>query len=137
MGLSVGGDITEITFNHPSLGSGTIFPKAGEDSTYDLGGVQSVDDDGMIDGSGGVIDQMTSKRWNFAVVVAWDANLRKDLEAINALGASPVPATWTFTNINGTVYQGIGKPVGDQKGNGNKATFPLKVAGGNGLKKIL
>ena len=33
----VGGDIVELTFNHPTLGSGIIFPKSAEDSTFDLG----------------------------------------------------------------------------------------------------
>jgi hypothetical protein len=53
--MATGGDIIEITFNHPSIGSGTLFPKAGEDSTYNTGGFRSADDDNMIDGAGNMI----------------------------------------------------------------------------------
>jgi hypothetical protein len=35
---AVGGDILEVTYAHETLGSGTFFPKSGEDSTFDLGG---------------------------------------------------------------------------------------------------
>ena len=42
---ATGGDILEITFNHPTLGSGTIYPKSGEDSTLITGGFRSEDED--------------------------------------------------------------------------------------------
>lgn len=133
MGAAIGGDITEITFNHPTLGSGTIFPKAAEDSTYDLGGYRSDDDNNMIDGGGNMIDKMNLNRWSFEVKVAWDMNIAETLEAVVAQASSPVPAQWTFTHINGSIYGGIGKPVGDLKGNGNEATFTLKISGGGKL----
>ena len=135
--MAVGGDITEITYNHPTLGTGVIFPKAAEDSTYDLGGLRSSDDDNMVDGGGNMIDQMNRRRWSFEVLVAWDMNGRQDLEKLTDLAASPVQSVWTFTHINGTVYGGTGKPVGDMQGNGNQATFTLKVGGGSLLKKIV
>lgn len=131
-----GGDIVEITFNHPTLGSGTIFPKAAEDNTFDTGGLRSSDDDNMIDGGGNMIDQMHRKRWSLETTVAWDMNSRQDLEKLVALASSPVLASWTITHINGDIYGGIGKPIGDLKGNGNTATFPLKLAGGGILKQI-
>jgi len=131
------GDIIEITFNHDTLGSGTVFPKVGEDSTYDLGGFRSDDDDSMLSGDGEMIDKLTRKRWSFEVTVAWDQNIDTELETINDLAASPVLADWTFTHINGTVYAGKGKPVGDLQGNGNAATFTLKVSGGQKLVKIV
>lgn len=134
---AIGGDITEITYNHPTLGSGVIFPKSDEDSEYDLGGLRSADDEGMVDGSGAMIDKMNRKRWSFGVAVAWDMNGREDLEKITEMAGHPVPADWTFSHINGTVYKGTGKPVGDYKGNGNQATFPLKVSGGGRAKKIV
>lgn len=133
---AVGGDIIEVTFNHPTLGSGTLFPKAAEDSTYDLGGIRSSDDANMVDGGGNMIDQMNRSRWSFEVPIAWDMNTNGELEKCVAMAADPVPAEWTFTHINGTVYAGTGKPVGDLQGNGNAATFPLKVSGGGKLKKI-
>ena len=38
--------------------------------------------------------------------------------------------------INGTVWGGKGKPVGDYETNTNKATLAITIAGGGKLKKI-
>lgn len=134
--MAVGGDIIEITYNHPTIGSGTIYPKAGEDSTYDLGGFRADDDANNVDGSGEMITSLTRKLWSFEATVAWDQNVRKDLENITALAADPVPANWTFSCINGITYAGKGRPVGDVQGNGKAATFSMKVAGGGVLKQL-
>lgn len=132
----VHGDILEITFNHPTLGSGIFNPKSTEDTTYDLGGFRSDDNEDGVDGAGNMIDRMTRKRWSFEAPIAWDANNAETLEKLNALAASPVQAQWTITSINGTVYGGQGKPVGDLKGNGANGTIQLKVSGGGKLKKV-
>jgi len=134
---AIGGDILDVSCNHPTLGTGTAFPKAGEDSTLDLGGFTSDDSEDMIDGSGQMIDKLTRKRWGAEMTVAWDNNSRQDLEKLQALQEHPVQATFTISHVSGAVYKGTGKPVGDLKGNGNAATFPLKIAGGGKLKKIL
>ena len=135
--MVVGGDIVEITFNHPTIGSGIIFPKANEDSTFDTGGFRSNDDADMVDGSGEMIDQINRKRWSFESTIAWDMNTREDLDKLSQLAADPVDADYTITHINGTVWGAKGKPVGDLAGNGNAATFPLKLAGGGKMKKII
>lgn len=134
--MSVSGDITEISYNHPTLGSGIMFPKAGEDSTWDLGGNRSNDDANMVDGSGGNIVQINRVKWSLESTVAWDMNTREDLEKITAMAGDPVDADWSFTHVNGTVYSGTGRPVGDIQGNANAGTFTLKVSGGGKLKKI-
>ena len=133
---AIGGDIIEITYNHPTLGSGVIYPKAAEDSTFDIGGFRSSDDANMIDGAGQMIDQMNRTRWSVETTVAWDMNTGLTLERLTELTQSPVFADWTVTHINGTIYGGKGKPVGDLQGNGNAATFTFKLAGGGELKKI-
>lgn len=133
----IGGDIIEITYNHPTLGSGILFPKAAEDSTFDPGGFVSNDDANGVDGSGEMIDQLSRKRWSFEGTVAWDMNTREDLDKIQSLSNDPVLAEWTVSHINGTVWGGTGKPVGDLQGNGNAATFSLKIAGGGRMKKII
>lgn len=136
MGQSVGGDIVEITYNHPTLGSGSFFPKAGEDSEYNLGGFRNDDEANGIDGGGGMIVKKNRTRWHFGIKVAWDANTRHDLEKAIALANSNVAADYTFSHSNGTVYRGAGYPVGDLMGNGNTATFDLKISGGGVLKEI-
>jgi hypothetical protein len=134
--MAVGGDILEVTYNHPTIGNGSLYPKAGEDSTYDLGGFRSADEDQGVDGGGNMIDTLTRRRWSFEVTVSNDMNDRKELEKIAAMAASPVAADWTFSHINGTVYGGKGKPVGDMQLAGQGSTFTLKVAGGGQLKAI-
>jgi len=133
---AVGGDIVEITYNHPTLGSGTLFPKASEDSTYDLGGPRGNDDANMVTGNGQTIRQLNNVRWTFEVTLAWDMNSKEDLEKLTKMAGDPDEADWTFSHINGTIYSGKGSPVGDIKGNGNTSTTPLKVSGGGKLKKI-
>ena len=135
--MAVGGDILEISFNHPTIGSGTIFPKSNEDSTFDDGGFRSNDDANQVAGNGEMIDQMNRVRWSLETTVAWDMNTRGDLEKLAELAGSPVQADYTISHINGTVYGGAGKPVGDLQGNMNAATFSLKLAGGLKLKKIV
>ncbi len=132
---SVGGDIVEITYNHPTLGQGSFFPKAAEDSEYNLGGLRADDDANGLSGDGGIIVKLNRTRWHFMVKVAWDANNREDLEKAVALAGSPVLAQYTFSHVNGTVYEGSGLPVGDLIGNANSATFDLKISGSGKLLK--
>lgn len=134
---AVGGDILEITYNHPTIGSGTWFPKSNEDSTFDPGGIRNADDENNVDGGGNNIIIKNRKRWSFEGVVSWDANVSNELDQADALAESPVDAEWTITSINGTVWSGTGNIVGDVQGNGNAATMPIKLAGGAKLKKIV
>lgn len=132
----VSGDIVEVTCNHPNLGTFVFSPKSGESSKYDLGGFVSNDDEKMIDGSGQMIDQMNRRRWAFEVPCAWDMNNRVDLENAQSLQSDPNLGDWTFTHINGTVYSGKGKPVGNLQGDANGGTFTLKVSGGGILTQV-
>lgn len=132
----VAGDITEITYNHPTLGSGRFLPKAGEDSTFDPGGFKSADDAQMLTASGQMIDQLTNSRWSLECTVAWDMNDTEELAKLQAMSASPVLADITVSHANLTVYAGKGKPVGDIKGNANAGTIALKLSGGGQLVKI-
>lgn len=127
---AVGGDILEVTYNHPVLGTGTFFPKSSESSTFDLGGFRSKDEANSIDGSGASIDVMNQVRGFFECVCSNDMNTNQEVEKAAALAESPLPATWVFSCINGVSYSGSGKPVGDVIGDVDKATFKLKVAGG-------
>lgn len=133
--MAIGGDITEINWNHPDLGSGTIFPKSNEDSTIDLGGFRSQDDANMIDGGGNMIDQMNQVRWGLETKVAWDMQVDLTLQKLTALAKSTKQAIWTVTHISGAVFGGKGKPVGDLSGAGNQGTFALKLGGGGELKQ--
>lgn len=134
--MASGGDIIEITYNHPTLGSGTIFPKANEDNSYFPGGITTTSDENMIDGGGNPIWQKNRRRGFFECVCTNDQNQGQELEKMIALSGDPVAADWTFSSVNGTVYGGSGKPVGDFEGNTNQSTFTLRVEGGK-FKKIV
>ena len=130
-----GGDILEITYNHPTIGSGVLYPKAGEDNSYFPGGVTTGSDANMITAAGAPIWQQNRTRGYFVVTCANEQNSKQDLEKIIELSASPVEADWTFSVINGVTYGGKGKPVDVPEGNINQCTFSLRVEGGQ-FKKI-
>ncbi len=132
----IGGDIEEITYDHATLGTGSVYPKSAEDHTFDTGGYRNNDDDNGIDGGGRAIFQKNRIRWSFEGTVSWDMNGENEAVKMAALAKSSVDATWTVTHVNGTVWKGQGQPVGDIKPNGNAATFTLKIAGGGEMEKI-
>jgi len=135
---SHGGDIVEVTYNHPTLGSGTFFAKANEDSTFDPGGFRVDDDMDSVSGDGESIRKKTRKRWSVEMVMAQDMNNRQDVEnKLVPLAEADEEAEWTIEHSNGTVYTGKGSPVGDLQWNANAATFTLKVSGGQRLTKIV
>jgi hypothetical protein len=133
---AIGGDITELTYNHPTIGQGSFFPKANEGNTIDPGGFRANDDASMISGDGQIIDQINRVRGSLEVLVVNDQNVRNDLEVARLLAASPVLADWTASHINGTVWGFKGKPVGDLSADTNAATFNMKIATAN-IKKII
>jgi len=134
--MFTGGDILEISWKHASLGSGKWYPKAGEDLTIDPGGIRTNDDEQGITGNGQPIYTMNNKRWAMEGSVAWDSS-NKDSEMVKmaALAESPVEANFTISLINGSVWGGTGKPVGDIKGSAKDATMSIKLAGGGKLTK--
>jgi hypothetical protein len=134
--MATGGDIREIRFSHPTIGQGVIFAKAAEDSTYNLGGPRSADDDNGVNGAGRMIDVINNTRWSFEQTCEWDMNEADEVSKVSQMAESPVQADWTISHLNGSVYGGKGKPVGSISGNGNAATFDLKIAGGGKLSKI-
>lgn len=131
------GDLREVTANHPELGDFKFLPKSDEEHTYDLGGYRSADEMTGVDGGGRMIDKMNRQRWSVEFAPSWDANNSEELEALRSLAEHPVPADWTFNSINGVVYGGTGKPVGNFTGKGNEGTLDgVKISGGGKLAKI-
>lgn len=128
-----GGDITEISCKHPTLGSFAFFPKAAEDFTLDPGGYTNSDDVNNVTGAGDIIRQKNRKVWSMEGILAWDMEVQQDVHKIQELADSSVESDWIFTHINGTVYGGKGAPVGDIQGNMNTAQITLKVNGGGKL----
>jgi hypothetical protein len=134
--MPLGGDITEIRWSHPVLGSGVWFPKAGEDNTFDPGGFRGNDDANMVDGGARTIRQLNRVRWSADVVISCDMNVANEDQQAKKLAAHPVEAEYIISHINGSVWKGKGAPVGDIQLNTNQSTFPIKIAGGGEMKKI-
>lgn len=132
-----GGDVFEINFNHPTIGTGTFFMKAGEDVTFDPGGFRTEDDMGSVAGNGEMIQKVNQMRWMIEGPIAWDMNGNNEIAVLASLAEDPVLATYTISHINNTVWRGEGKPVGDIQGSGQDATIPTKFSGGRGMVKII
>lgn len=124
-----GGDIKEITFNNPEVGSGVFKPKTAEGNTYDPGGLRNVDDKNSVTADGERIVTKNMTIGFFQVLIGNDMNVRKDMEKLIALAGTLSKTTWTFTIINGISYRGEGDVVGDLTADIDKATIPLKVSG--------
>ena len=134
--MAVHGDIIEVTYNHPTLGSGVFYPKAAEGNTFDPGGIRTSDDANAIAGDGSLIVTKNRTRAFFEVMIENDMNIRNDVQKVQDLAANSVPAEYTVSIINGTVWAGSGFPVADIAPDVNAGTMTLKIAAGN-FKKIV
>lgn len=131
-----GGDVFEITYNHPNLGDGSFFIKSGEDTTFDPGGLRTEDEQGAISGNGQMIKKINRNRWSLEGPVVWDMLEQNEIETLSALAANPLDAQFTISHINGTIWRGEGTVVGDIQGSGQDVTIPVKFAGGGVLTKL-
>lgn len=131
-----GGDIVEVTCNHPSLGSFTFATKSNESYTLNPGGHRSEDDENAITGAGEMIDKVNRVRWSFEGPLVADFTSGNEMKNIPKLAASFEQATWTITHILGTVWRGRGKHVGEISIDTNTAQFSAKIAGGGILEPL-
>lgn len=131
-----GGDIIEITCNHPTLGSFSFATKSNESYTLDPGGKRSNDDAGMVSGDGTFIDQINNVRWSFEGPLMADFVSENEIQNLPKLAESSELGTWTFAHISGTVWKGKGKIVGDINVDTNTAQLTAKLAGGGRLEKL-
>lgn len=131
-----GGDLVEITCNHPTLGSFTFATKSNESYTLDPGGYRSNDDANSISGSGTMIDQVNRVRWSFEGPLVADFISDNEIKNLPLLAESFELATWTFSHISGVIWRGKGKFVGDIQVDTNTAQLSSKIAGGGKLEKL-
>ena len=135
----IGGQLTQITYNHPTLGTGTFAPKSSEESMINLGGLRS--DSGVTDiaGDGQAIRKMNLHRWMVDTTIAFDSTAmgKSGLALLTALGANPQEAVWKFTHVSGSVSSGSGFPVEVIDGNLGSATIKIKFEGSNSLQEII
>lgn len=131
-----GGDIEEIVCKHAVLGDFRFQAKSNESFTIDPGGLRSNDDSGMITGGGTFIDQINRVRWSVEGPIAVDDQSENEFKGLRDLAQSEELGTWTVSHINGTVWRGQGKPVGDLQSDTNTAQMTLKISGSGVLETI-
>lgn len=132
----IGGDITEVTCSHPTLGDFRFSPKAGESFTLDPGGIRNADDANNVTGDGSMIVQKNRVLWSLEGPVAVDLLSETELANVPKLMESAEAGTWTITHISGAIYKGTGFPVGDFNVDTNNVNSTLKISGGGKLEKI-
>jgi hypothetical protein len=131
-----GGDLVEVTCNHPTLGNFNFATKSGESYTMDPGGNRSNDDASSITGNGVMIDQVNKVRWSFEGPLIADFSSNNEMENLPKLASSSELGTWTITHISGAVWRGRGKFVGDIQIDTNTAQVPSKISGGGILEPL-
>lgn len=132
MSLAIGGDISEISFSNPEVGTGFFYPMSGEEHSLDKGGFRS-EDNKAIDGSGRLIQSM-KRAVGTLEVVASNSTETGDYDNACAIAASTAETTWTIAMLNGDVWKGTGVIQGDIKLNTYKTNFTLTVVSGAGFK---
>lgn len=136
MAQYIGGDLLEVTCNHPTLGSFSFAAKSNESYTVDSGGPRSNDDSNAITGNGEFIDQINRVRWSFEGPLLADFISKQEIENFPKLAGSPELGTWTFSHISGVVWRGRGKIVGDIQIDTNTAQVTIKISGGGILETL-
>lgn len=136
MAKYIGGDIIDVTCNHPTLGSFKFATKSNESYTIDPGGYRSNDDANMVTGDGQFIDQVNRVRWSFEGPLQVDFASGNEIDNLPALAESAELGTWTISLISGVTLRGLGKHVGDVQVDSNNAQLSVKIAGGGKLEKL-
>lgn len=131
-----GGDLLEITCNHPTLGNFNFATKSNESYTLDPGGNRSNDDANAVTGNGIFIDQVNKVRWSFEGPLVADFDSNNEIENLPLLAQSSELGTWTFSHISGAVWRGRGKFVGDIQVDTNTSQITSKIAGGGKIEKL-
>ena len=132
----IAGYIQEITFNHPTVGSGVLFTIQDSDATIDTGGIRSADEMSGVDTGNRMIDQKTLNRWMVGCEISNSLTGTQEMEKLSQIAASPEEAEFTFSHISGVVFRGKGQIVGDIAPNITTAKLAVKFSGGGQLARI-
>ncbi len=127
------GAFTEVTYNNPTAGSGTLNVMVDEDANVDYGGLRT-DEEVKLDSSNQAVYNMTPKPWKVDATFSNDFNGTGTAEQVNALAAALSETDFTFAFPSGSVYSGKGRIVGDISGS-VKGTVALVFSGGGKLAK--
>jgi len=134
---AIGCDFLQIGIKHSTLGTLTLYPKAGENGQIETGGYTTESDPKGITGSGEAIYKQTIGRWVVETPpIVWKRSGNDTLDQVKEIANSFEEIDCTFELADGTIWIGKGKIVGDIKGATFDATIPLKFEGGGKLTSI-
>ncbi len=136
MAKYLGTDITEITYNHPTLGNFTFATKSSESYNLDPGGRRGDDDANMVTGNGQNIRKINQVRWSFEgpLVADFDSNL--EIDNLPKIAGDTDEGTLTISTLAGVVWRGQGSYVGDMVIDTSNSQFSAKFSGGGILEKL-
>ena len=135
--MFIGCDFLQIGLKHSTLGTLTVYPKAGENGQIETGGLTTESDPKGITGSGEAIYKQTIGRWVVETPpIAWKRQGTDTLNLVKAMASSFEEVDCTFELAGGTIWIGKGKIVGEIKGATFDATIPLKFEGGGKLTSL-
>lgn len=133
----IGCDVKQIGLRHSTLGSVSLFPKAGENAQIDLGGLTTESDKKGITGAGQAIYKQSIGRWALeSPPIAWNRSGVDTLATVQDMSDSFEELDVTIELADGSVYVGKGKIVDELKGATFDATIPLKIEGSGKLSAV-
>ena len=135
--MFTGGDLKEITFNHPELGVFSFSTKSDESYEVDPGGFRSADDANMITGGGDNIRKINRVKWCVEGPLVFNFNgASQEMVNLPLIAENPIDGTWTFEHISGAIWKGNGSVVGDIKPDTNNSQATIKMSGGGRLERV-
>jgi hypothetical protein len=131
----VNGDVKEISIEHPTLGNFFYKVKKDDEWTIKVGGRMTTDDDTGITGDGIPIWNIQNNLWSIEGNVVWDKIVRDELTELTDLSGDVADGQITIAFLDGSIWGGKGRPVGETSGT-NKGDIAAKMAGGGRLVKL-
>ena len=129
-----GTEFLQIGLKHSTLGTVTLYPKAGENGQLKTGGFQNEID---ITGSGEPIVKKKRVPWEVECPpIAWNKSGTDLIKTIQDLIDSYEEIDCTFELADGSIWTGKGSIIDELKGATYDGTIPLKISGGGKLAKL-
>lgn len=129
-----GVEFLQIGLKHSSLGSVTLYPKAGENGQLQIGGYQN---EVETTGSGEAIVKKKRVPWVVECPpIAWNKSGTDLIKIMQDLIDSFEEVDCTFELTDGSIWTGKGSLIDELKGATYDGTIPLKISGGGKLIKL-
>ena len=128
---TIGGSWLGVKYNSSKFGSGQFLPFNDAEGVLTTGGNITQDDARIAGGFNLVITVMPTVS-TFSIEVQNDMVVGNEVSVAQKLMGDPDTA-WTMAHINGSVYAGIGTPVGPLEMNAMKSSFTLKLVSAAGF----